>query len=60
MRDRKRMNMDGRRGKEELGGLEERETVTIIYYVINKFIFNSGGKKESTKRSFLSSYKKHI
>lgn len=50
MRDRKRMNMDGRGGKEELGGLEERETVTIIYYVINESIFNSGGHKRKHKK----------
>ena len=52
MRDEKRMNMDGRRGKEELGGSEERKTVTIIYYVRNEFIFNSGGHKRKHKKEF--------
>ena len=47
MRDRKGVDLDGRRGGEELGGVEGGETIIRIYYVRKKSIFN---KRKIEKR----------
>ena len=40
MRDRKGVDLEGRRGGKELGGVVGGETIVMIYYMTKEYIFN--------------------
>lgn len=46
MRERKKLDLDGRVGGEKLGGIGGRKIVIRIYYARKKSIFNRRMKKE--------------
>ena len=53
MRDRKGVDMDRRGGCQELGGVEGKKTVTMIYCMRKDSIFNKAGRKTNVIISYL-------
>lgn len=51
MRGKKGMDLEGKRGGEELGGVEEGETVIRVYCMVKQSIFNKRGKESKEFRS---------
>jgi hypothetical protein len=58
MRNSKEMDLDGKGGGEELGGVQERETVIRIYYVINIFLIKSKCSKCCMGKNFIIQHKR--